>query len=87
MVHWPHEFFKTPAYEDINVYQWVQGFAHCILEESDPHIRTYMLEYQSHLMQDALKLNWPMAKRAHAAVLTEIERGHAHWGISHQLTG
>ena len=86
MVHWPHEFcmvnknFKMPAYEDINVYQLVQGFSHCILEESDHNIRTYMLEYQSHLMQDALELNWPTAKCAHTAVLTEIERGHAHWG-------
>ena len=85
MVHWPHEFcsvnenFKMPAYEDINVYQWVQGFARCILEESDPRTRTHMLEYQGHIMQDAQELNWPTAKRAHAAVLTEIERGHARW--------
>ena len=86
MVHWLHEFctvnenFKMPAYEDINIYQWVQGFAHCILEENDSRTRTYMLEYQSHLMQDAQELNWTTAKRAHAAVLTEIERGHARWG-------
>ena len=39
-----------------------------------------MLEYQSHIMQDAQELNWPTTKRAHAAVLTEIERGHARWG-------
>ena len=85
-IHWPHEFcavgdnLKMPTYADINVYQWVQGFARCILEESDPLVRTYMLQYQGHLMQDALELNWATAKRAHAAVLTEIERGHASWG-------
>ena len=86
MVHWPHEFctvnesFKMPTYEDINIYQWVQGFAHCILQETDPHTRTYLLEYQGHIMQDAQELKWPTAKRAHAAVLMEIERGHARWG-------
>ena len=37
-IHWPHEFcavgdnLKMPTYEDINVYQWVQGFARCILQ-------------------------------------------------------
>ena len=90
-VYWPHEFcavgdnLKMPPYEDINVYQWVQGFSRCILEESDPKIRTYMLQYQGHLMQDALELNWVTAKRAHAAVLTEIERGHASWGDLSQI--
>ena len=39
-----------------------------------------MLQYQSNLMQDALELNWATAKRAHAAVLTEIERGPTSWG-------
>ena len=90
-VYWPHEFFavgdnlKMPAYDDINVFQWVQGVSRCILEESDPQIRTYMLQYQGHLMQDALELNWATAKRAHAAVLTEIERGHASWGDLSQI--
>ena len=36
-------------------------------------------------MQDALELNWATAKRAHAAVLTEIERGHASWGDLTQI--
>ena len=90
-VYWPHEFcavgdnLKIPTYKDINVYQWIQGFSRCILEESDPHVRTHMLQYQGHLMQDALELNWATAKRAHAAVLTEIERGHATWGDLTQI--
>ena len=84
-VNWPHEFcsvgenLKMPTYEDINIFQWVQGFSRCVLEEKDPNIRTFMLQYQSNLMQDALELSWPTAKRAHAAVLTEVERGQVTW--------
>ena len=85
LVHWPHEYcsvgdnFKMPTYEDINVFQWVQGFSRCIIEEQNQQTRLHMLQYQSHLMQDALELNWATAKRAHAAVLTEIERGTTSW--------
>ena len=85
LVHWPHkdcavgENFKMTTNKKLNIFQWVQGFARCVIEESDPHVRTYMLQYQGNLMQDALELNQNMAKRAHAAVLTEIERGHISW--------
>ena len=90
-VHWPHEFcsvgdnLKMPTYKDINVYQWVQGFSRCVLEESDLQIRTHMLTYQGHLMQDALELTWSPVKRAHAAVLTEIESGQQSWGDQIQI--
>ena len=78
-VNWPHEFcsvgdnLKMPTYEDISVYQWVQGFSRCILEEKNQDTRAIMLQYQGNLMQDAT------AKRAHAAVLTEVERGQVTW--------
>ena len=44
VIHWPHEYcsvgdnFKMPTYEELNVFQWVQGFARCILEEKDPQV-------------------------------------------------
>ena len=38
-----------------------------------------MLLYYTLLMQDAIELNIQTAKRAHAAVLQEIERGRADW--------
>ena len=90
-VHWPHKFcvvgdnLKMPTCEDINMYEWVQGFSRCILEENDTQVRTHMLQYQGHLMQDALELNWATAKWAHAAVLTEIERGHLSRGDQMQI--
>ena len=68
-----------PTYEDINIYQWVQGFSCCILEETDTQARVHMLQHQAKRMQDALELNWATAKRAHAAVLSEIDRGHTSW--------
>ena len=85
LVHWPHEYcavgdnFKMPTYEDLNIFQWVQGFSRCIIEEQNQQTHLHMLQYQCHLMQDALELNWATAKRAHAAVLTEIERGTTSW--------
>ena len=49
------------TYEVINIYQWVQGFSRCIMEESDSNTRTQMLQNQANLVQDAI-------------VHTEIER-------------
>ena len=71
--------FKMPTYEELNIFQWVQGLTRCILEEPDQQTRQHMLKYQGSLMQDASELNWPTAKRAHVAVLTEIERGCTFW--------
>ena len=67
------------TYDEINIYQWVQGFSRCVLEEKDPAICTHMLAYQGNLMQDALELSWPTAKQAHAAVLMEIKCAQASW--------
>ena len=59
------------------------GISHFVIEEADPRVRIHMLQYQGNLMQDALELNWNTTNRAHAAVLTETERGHVSW--SHQV--
>ena len=50
-----------------------------MLEEKDHTVRDNMLQYYTLLMQDAVELNIQTAKRAHAAVLQEIERGRADW--------
>ena len=42
-------------------------------------VRERMLNYHCNLMQDALELDWLTAKRAHAQVLTEMERGNVFW--------
>ena len=70
---------KQPTFDDLSNEQWVQGFLFCILDEKDSKIRENILQYYTPLMQDAIKLNIQTAKRAHAAVLQEIERGRVDW--------
>ena len=43
-----------------------------ILEEESLDVKKSMLSYQCNLMQDTLELSWPMAKEAHAAILSEM---------------
>ena len=59
--------------------QWVQGIMHCILEESETKIRENTMIYFTFLMQDAIELSTSTARRAHAAVLQEMERGKVNW--------
>ena len=83
--NWPHDFCtvpvgtKQPVYDDMSNEQWVQGMIACILEESDNKIRNQMLIHFSRLMQDAVELSLGTVRRAHAAVLQEIERGLVSW--------
>ena len=83
-VNWAQDFCaiqfgsKEPTFDDLSNEQWVQGFF-CILDEKDSKIRENILQYYTPLMQDAIKLNIQTAKRAHAAVLQEIERGRVDW--------
>ena len=65
--------------------QWVQGMLSCILEESSDISRNQMLIHFSRLMQDAVELSLGMARRAHAAVLQEIERGLISWEDAENL--
>ena len=65
--------------------QWVQGMLSCILEESSDIIRNQMLIHFSRLMQDAVELSLGTARRAHAAVLQEIERGLISWEDTENL--
>ena len=84
-VNWPQDFCviqfgsKQPTYDKLISEQWVQGFLFCILDEKDNSIRKNMLRYYTLLMPDAVELNIQTAKRAHAAVLQEIERGRTDW--------
>ena len=79
--NWPHDFCtvpvgtKQPVCDDMSNEQWVQGMLLCILEEGDNTIKNQMLIHFSRLMQDAIELSLGTARRAHAAVVQEIERG------------
>ena len=62
----------------MNLQQWVQGFMYCSLE-TDNKIRQNMMSHFALLMQDAIELSPNTARRAHAAVLQEMERGKVSW--------
>ena len=51
--------------------------AFCFVKDNS--IRENVLQNYTLLMQDAIELNIQTSKRAHAAVLQEIERGWANW--------
>ena len=81
---WPQDFCtvigtKQPTYDEMNLEQWVQGFMYCILDQTDNKIRENMMLYFTLLMQDAIELSPNTARRAHAAVLQEMERGKVSW--------
>ena len=83
-VCWPQDFCtvlgtKQPTYNEMNLEQWVQGFMYCILDQNDNKIRENMMLYFTLLMQDAIELSPNTARRAHAAVLQEMERGKVSW--------
>ena len=84
-VAWPHEYvaigpdLMMPPYDELNPLQWTQGFAMNVLLEKDKRKRDIMLLHMCRVMQDADELNWWTAKRAHAGVLQEMERGHLTW--------
>ena len=90
-VNWPQDFCsvlgsaKQPTYDELSCEQWVQGFLYCILEEKDQNRREHMLYYDTLIMQDAIELNFQTAKRAHAIVLQEIEKGKVTWDDLDQI--
>ena len=81
VIPWPQDYcttvsgYKRPTYDDLNVFEWSQGFVYCVLEESHSKTRENMLRYCTSLMQDAVEMSFATAKRAHTIVLQEIEKG------------
>ena len=76
---------KQPTYDKLTQEQWVQGVFLCILEEPETVKRDKMLQYYVLLMQDGVELNFPTVKRAHAAVIQEIEKGKLNWEQSEEI--
>ena len=84
-VNWPQDFCsvmsgsKQPTYDELSNEQWIQGFLFCILDEQSTQVRENMLHYLTFLMQDAIELSMNTARKAHAAVLQDMERGKLDW--------
>ena len=54
-----------PEYKELSPLQLMIGFMGCMLEEKSSTIRTNMLEYGRHLLQDAVETNWATARHEH----------------------
>ena len=90
-ISWPQDYCyvlvvqKQPAYDELSLEQWFQGLLYCILEQDSNVIRENMLYYLTLLMQDAVELSSSTARRAHAAVLQEVEKGRVDWSKMEQI--
>ena len=84
-IAWPHHHCfpsaggNLPEYRELSPLQFLVGFMGCVLEENSNTIRTKMLEYGRHLLQDAIETNWATARHAHLVLLQDIERGKCSW--------
>ena len=84
-INWPQDFCsvasgsKQPTYDELTNEQWMQGFLFCVLDEEEHKIRENMLQYLTFLMQDAIELSMNTARKVHAAVLQNMERGNVSW--------
>ena len=73
------------TYHQLNLTQFVQGFAKNILEEQNPIFCESMLQYLADLMEDATHFSWANAKASHAVLLCEMKRGSLTWSDSHRI--
>ena len=84
-IPWPHHYCfpgqggNMPEYKDLSPIQFMIGFMGCIQEEASNSVKSNMLEYGRHLLQDALETNWVTARHAHLMLLQEIERRKCSW--------
>ena len=78
-MNWPQDYCtvlygnKQPTYDELNSFQWSQGYIQCALDESDNVVKENMLK---HFIST---LSLPMVRRAHGFILQEMERGNVTW--------
>ena len=76
---------SRPSYDQLNVLQWVSGFALIAQDESNIDVKNKMLEYLADLMEDAQDFSWASAKAAHAVALCRMEDGKLSWNYTQGL--
>ena len=90
-VPWPHNSVLTGntrervSYDDLDIYQWVAGYAGICKDESDVDLKNIMLEHLIALMEDAHDFSWIGSKAAHAVILTKMEDCKLEWDDSLKL--
>ena len=87
---WPNEglisasHLKRPAYDDLNMAQWVSGQLANILLTEDQVLSRNMLTQLAASIRDAVSLPWPVVRSAWAVSMTDVEEGRLSWGDSMQ---
>jgi hypothetical protein len=73
------------SYEDLSIYQWVQGFLAIVwMQENDEVIRS-MISHMQPLFTEASFSGRDPAKFAHGCVLTDLEDGIYSWSDGERL--
>ena len=89
-VTWPHELVyvgasrTTADYDNLTPVQFITGFLRS-LQLAPPNDRDHILSYGIDLFQDAVDVNWEVARGANAVILQEIEQGRLTWSDSEKL--
>ena len=87
---WPNEglltasHLKKPAYDDLNLAQWVSGQLANILLIEDQALSGNTLIQMAASIRDAVSLLWPVVRSAWAVSMTDIEEGRLRWADSMQ---
>jgi hypothetical protein len=84
-VPWPQDFVLGSGrklklyYEDLSIFEWVNGYIATIQNEPNPKIARYMMSHMRNLMEDAVFHGWEPVKQAHSDILSSLESGEFAW--------
>jgi hypothetical protein len=84
-VPWPQDYVLGSGrklklyYEDLSMFEWVNGYIATIQNEPNAKITRYMMSHMRNLMEDAVFHGWEPVKQAHADILTSLESGEFSW--------
>ena len=90
-VAWPQDTIlgghnrQRVTYDQLNLTQWIQGFAQNILDEKSHKTKDQMLQYLADIMVDATDIFWQNTKATHAVLLCDMEREAVTWDNSDKI--
>jgi hypothetical protein len=66
-------------YKDLNLYQWLEGYAFIVERETNTNLSRPMLSHFRALMRGAQGHGWEAPRAAHGTVLDATEQGEFDW--------
>jgi hypothetical protein len=89
---WPQDYIfnfgrdSKIYYEDLDIFQWVLGYAAIIEAHTDNQIARHMLVHLQNLMGDAQSHGFEVIKYAHGVILSRLEMGKLAWSEVHEMS-